>query len=42
VPVQGETVAFDGVDISVERVDGNRITKIRIARREPTEPLRPS
>jgi putative hemolysin len=42
IPVQGEAVPFDGLDISVERVDGNRITKIRIARREPTEPLRPS
>lgn len=37
VPVQGEMVPFDGLDISVERVEGNRITKIRIARREPTK-----
>lgn len=42
IPVQGETVPYDGLDISVERVDGNRITKIRIGKREPTEPLRPS
>ena len=39
IPVQGETVPFDGLDISVERVEGNRITKIRIARLEPTKSL---
>lgn len=42
VPTQGETVTYDGLEISVERLEGQRIAKVRITKRVPTEPVRPS
>ena len=35
VPTQGERVAYDGVELSVERVDGNRIAQVKITKAEP-------
>jgi putative hemolysin len=35
VPAQGERVNFDGVELAVERVDGNRITQVKITKAEP-------
>jgi len=35
VPAQGERVQYDGVELSVERVDGNRIAQVRITKAEP-------
>jgi putative hemolysin len=35
VPAQGEQVIYDGVEIAVERVDGNRIAQVKITRVEP-------
>ncbi|MBI3997971.1 MAG: HlyC/CorC family transporter, partial [Armatimonadetes bacterium] len=32
VPTQGERVAYDGVELTVERVDGNRIAQVRITK----------
>lgn len=37
VPTQGETVTYDGVEICVERLEGQRIAKVRITKRVPTE-----
>ncbi len=37
VPTQGESVAYDGVEIRVERLEGQRIAKVRITKRVPTE-----
>ena len=35
VPAQGEQVVYDGVELAVERVDGNRIAQVKITRVEP-------
>ena len=35
VPAQGERVAYDGVELTVERVDGHRIAQVRITKAEP-------
>jgi putative hemolysin len=35
VPAQGERVTFDGVELTVERVDGHRIAQVKITRAEP-------
>jgi CBS domain containing-hemolysin-like protein len=35
VPTQGERVHYDGVELSVERIDGNRIAKVRVTKAEP-------
>lgn len=35
VPAQGERVAYDGVELSVERVDGHRIAQVKITKAEP-------
>ncbi|MBI4276894.1 MAG: HlyC/CorC family transporter [Armatimonadetes bacterium] len=32
VPIQGETVHYDGVEIRVERIDGQRIAKVKITK----------
>ncbi len=37
VPTQGETVPYDGLEICVERLEGQRIAKVRITKRVPTE-----
>ncbi len=37
VPTQGETVTYDGLEICVERLEGQRIAKVRITKRVPTE-----
>ena len=37
VPTQGETVTYDGLEICVERLEGQRIEKVRITKRVPTE-----
>lgn len=35
VPAQGERVTYDGVELAVERVDGNRISQVKITKVEP-------
>jgi putative hemolysin len=35
VPTQGETVDHDGVELTVERVDGNRIIQVKVTKAEP-------
>ncbi len=35
VPSQGERVTYDGVELAVERVDGNRIAQVKITKAEP-------
>ncbi|MCL6551786.1 MAG: hemolysin family protein [Firmicutes bacterium] len=35
VPAQGERVTYDGVELAVERVDGNRITLVKVTKAEP-------
>ncbi|MFZ4519069.1 MAG: hemolysin family protein [Microthrixaceae bacterium] len=35
VPVAGDSVVLDGVRLRVERVDGRRVTRVRIENREP-------
>lgn len=35
VPTQGERVHYDGVELSVERIDGNRIAQVRVTKAEP-------
>jgi CBS domain containing-hemolysin-like protein len=35
VPTQGETVEFDNLTFTAERVQGRRIAKIIITRKEP-------
>lgn len=35
VPAQGERVTYDGVELAVERVDGNRIAQVKITKVEP-------
>ncbi|MGH2374722.1 MAG: hemolysin family protein [bacterium] len=35
VPAQGERVTYNGVELSVERVDGNRIAQVKITKAEP-------
>ncbi|MDR7420846.1 MAG: hemolysin family protein [Armatimonadota bacterium] len=35
VPTQGEAVEFDGVELTVERVDGNRILQVKVTKVEP-------
>jgi len=35
VPAQGERVAFNGVELTVERIDGTRIAKVKITKAEP-------
>jgi len=40
VPSQGETVAYDGVELFVERLEGHRVARLRITKRVPTEQLR--
>ncbi len=40
VPSQGETVTYDGLEITVERLEGQRIAKVRITKRVPTEQVR--
>ncbi|HET8678519.1 MAG TPA: transporter associated domain-containing protein, partial [bacterium] len=34
-PTQGERVTYDGVELAVERVDGNRIAQVKITKVEP-------
>lgn len=35
VPAQGERVTYNGVELTVERVDGTRIEKVKITKAEP-------
>ncbi|MDR7483253.1 MAG: hemolysin family protein [Armatimonadota bacterium] len=35
VPAQGERVTYDGVELAVERVDGNRIALVKVTKAEP-------
>ncbi len=35
VPAKGEQVAYDGVELAVERVDGHRIAQVKITKAEP-------
>jgi CBS domain containing-hemolysin-like protein len=37
VPTQGETVTYDNLVFTAEKVQGRRISKVLIARREPQE-----
>jgi putative hemolysin len=37
VPTQGETVTYDNLTFTAEKVQGRRISKVLIARREPQE-----
>lgn len=39
VPAQGETVAAGDAAIAVEKVEGHRVTRVRISRRVPARPL---
>lgn len=39
VPTQGERVAYDGVELAVEQVDGNRIAQVKITKAEPAVTL---
>ncbi|MGQ0569893.1 MAG: hemolysin family protein [Armatimonadota bacterium] len=39
VPAQGERVAYDGVELAVERVDGHRIVQVKITKAEPAAAL---
>ncbi|MDR7486525.1 MAG: hemolysin family protein [Armatimonadota bacterium] len=39
VPAQGERVTYDGVELSVERVDGHRIVQVKITKAEPAPAL---
>jgi CBS domain containing-hemolysin-like protein len=39
VPVPGETVAAGDTVITVEKLEGHRVARVRISRRVPAEPL---
>jgi CBS domain containing-hemolysin-like protein len=39
VPTQGEVIDYDGVELTVERVDGNRIIQVKVAKTEPAPAL---
>lgn len=41
VPAQGESVTFGGAEILVERLDGQRVARLKITRRVPTQQLQP-
>ncbi|MBI2247134.1 MAG: HlyC/CorC family transporter [Armatimonadetes bacterium] len=40
-PTQGESVRADSVEMQVERLDGQRIARVKITRLVPSQPLRP-
>jgi len=39
-PTQGESVSTDGVDMQVERLDGQRIARVKITKRVPSQSVR--
>jgi CBS domain containing-hemolysin-like protein len=39
VPSQGERVAYNGVELTVERIDGTRIAQVKITKAEPAPAL---
>ncbi len=41
VPQQGESVTAGDVEIVVEKLEGHRVSRVRINRRVPAQPLRP-
>jgi CBS domain containing-hemolysin-like protein len=42
VPVEGESVDVDGLTMVAERVEGNRVGRIRIVPRPKTHPSKPA
>ncbi len=40
-PTQGESVAAGGVEMQVERLDGQRIARVKITKRVPSQSIRP-
>jgi CBS domain containing-hemolysin-like protein len=39
VPAQGESVTYDGLELFVERLDGHRVSRVRLTKRVPAGPL---
>ena len=39
VPAQGESVTYDGVELFVERLEGHRVSRVRLTKRVPAGPL---